>query len=923
MSEPSTTENDADRTPPAREPSAREPSAREPAVQVTSAQVPSVRVVVLNWNAADLTSRCIRSIEATEWPPGELDLVLVDNGSIDGSAEVLARRHPGWRVIRNGANLGFAEGINRALRPADADFIALVNNDAVVDRGWLAPLVDTLEAHPEVGAAAPLIVFDRWFVDVEVAVGGEGGRARLTEVSVDGQGRWSQVLAGPGVARPPHWSIPLRRELEVANEGSIAIPVPAGLTDDGDGEGDRQEPAWLELTFESTRPIALRCGASSATGEPIDGVVRLSLPAGGRPGRRVNSLGTALTDHCEGYELRLGDRVDSLAEPEVVPGFTGGGVLLRRAALADVGLFDPRFFMYYEDSDLSWRMRRAGWMTMTAPHSVLHHRLGATAGSSWSGFFFLNYRNWLLTVARNGSSTDARRALGAAWGNSWPFARRNVVGKVRRLQRPDLDITRRWLAVMAGTGASLPRALATRLDDRWRRVGTSSTDAVGSRWLRTSAPSVPRPEVGGPTIVFIDVTDTLVSRWRAGIQRAVSELVTRLALDHLELSLVLMRWSSLDGAYRRLDDAETAAFFDPEAMPNHPPPPPPGRAPRWRRTVTRAAAVPPVRSRIDATRRRTQLRRRPAHHGELIIEEFPAGSIVLDLDASWNLGDIPRRVLYPRLSNAGVTVVSLLHDVLPVTHPDWFDPNLARVFVDHVDAALAHADVVVTRSRFSAGELLRLADDRPRDRRRGPLAIEVIPLGADPVARSPQPVDQGLLDRLAERPVVLVVGTLEPRKNHAGLLDAFESVDADATLVIVGRQGWKADELGERIRTHPGFGDRIVWPAEVNDATLDALYELATVVAVPSHAEGYGLPVVEALRHGCRVVSSTGGSLREIGGELVTYVEATDPNALAVALDEALTDGFDRAADVELPTWDAGASALAEILVRADPRGQG
>lgn len=121
----------------------------------------------------------------------------------------------------------------------------------------------------------------------------------------------------------------------------------------------------------------------------------------------------------------------------------------------------------------------------------------------------------------------------------------------------------------------------------------------------------------------------------------------------------------------------------------------------------------------------------------MIIEEFPAGSIVLDLDASWNLGDIPRRVLYPRLSNAGVTVVSLLHDVLPVTHPDWFDPNLARVFVDHVDAALAHADVVVTSSRFSAGELLRLADDRPRDRRRGPLAIEVIPLGADPVRVHP------------------------------------------------------------------------------------------------------------------------------------------------------------------------------------------
>ena len=114
------------------------------------------------------------------------------------------------------------------MRAADADFIALGNNDAVVDRGWLAPLVDALEAHPDVGAAAPLIVFDRWFVDVEVAVGGEGDRARLTEVSVDGHGRWSQVLAGTGVARPPHWSIPLRRELEAVPYPHLTLP-PADL----------------------------------------------------------------------------------------------------------------------------------------------------------------------------------------------------------------------------------------------------------------------------------------------------------------------------------------------------------------------------------------------------------------------------------------------------------------------------------------------------------------------------------------------------------------------------------------------------------------------------------------------------------------------------------------------------------------------
>ena len=71
-------------------------------------------------------------------------------------------------LIRNGANLGFAEGINRALRRGRSAFVALVNNDAVVDPGWLDPLVGALETHPTAGAAAPLVLFDRWFVDVHL-----------------------------------------------------------------------------------------------------------------------------------------------------------------------------------------------------------------------------------------------------------------------------------------------------------------------------------------------------------------------------------------------------------------------------------------------------------------------------------------------------------------------------------------------------------------------------------------------------------------------------------------------------------------------------------------------------------------------------------------------------------------------------------
>ena len=871
---------------------------------------PLVQVIVLNWNAADLTSRCVRSIEATDWSREALDLVIVDNGSIDGSAEVLARRHPGWTLIRNGANLGFAEGINRALRRGRSAFVALVNNDAVVDPGWLDPLVGALETHPTAGAAAPLILFDCWFVDVHLHVHDTGARGRVTSVEVNGHDRWAQVLCLEGVVRPPHPSIPLRLEIEVAHDGKLAVPIPAP-----DESGDDPE---LTLTLHSDRPVSARCGANEVTANPVDGLVHLSLAADDPPQRRINSLGTALTTWCEGYERHLGDPAGPLLEGEatagVVPGFTGGGVLLRTAALEDVGLFDPRFFMYYEDTDLSWRMRRAGWDTLTAADSVLYHQLGATAGSSWPGFFFLNYRNWLLTVARNGSFGDGRRALGAAWGNSWPFVRRNVVGRVRRFQRPNTAIAVRWVKVWAGTKAALPRTLASRLGGRWRRIGRAPTEVVGSRFLKPTGPGLPSPEPDGPTVVFVDVTDTLASRWRAGIQRAVSELVTRLILEHPEVSVVPMRWSVLDRCYRRLDGAETEALFDPEAMPNHPPAAAAADPPGWRRVITRVAAVPAVRERIDEARRLRALRQRPPHHADLLIDAIPAGATLLDLDATWNLDDAPRSRWYPQLQQSGVRVISLLHDVLPVTHPEWFDPNLARVFQAHVAAAVGHADVVVTSSAYSAAQIAGLAAGPGR----GAATIEQIALGADPVARAEQPADAALLASLAGRRVILVVGTLEPRKNHSGLLDAFDRLGTDSTLVVVGRQGWKADDIAQRIRGHEAFGEALRWPSEVNDATLDALYDLADVVVVPSHAEGYGLPVVEALRHGCLVVSSTGGSLPEVGGDDVSYVDATAPDAFAAAIDAALGERESTpsapTAPRDFPTWDDSADALCTIL---------
>ena len=121
--------------------------------------VERVRAVVLCWNNAAFIDRCLAHLKATDWP-GRLDIVVVDNGSTDGSVDRWADRHPDVTLIETGENLGYAGGVNRGLTALDdIDAVALVNSDAFVDAGWLRPLVAALEADPEVGAASPKILF--------------------------------------------------------------------------------------------------------------------------------------------------------------------------------------------------------------------------------------------------------------------------------------------------------------------------------------------------------------------------------------------------------------------------------------------------------------------------------------------------------------------------------------------------------------------------------------------------------------------------------------------------------------------------------------------------------------------------------------------------------------------------------------------
>jgi hypothetical protein len=125
-----------------------------------AARAPLVYFVILNWNQQQLTLDCLDSLAKVEYP--NLEVILVDNGSTDGSAEAIRSRYPSVIVIENGENLGFSEGNNVGMRYAlahGADYVLLLNNDTVVDPGFVAEMIAVAEADPSCGIVGPKMYY--------------------------------------------------------------------------------------------------------------------------------------------------------------------------------------------------------------------------------------------------------------------------------------------------------------------------------------------------------------------------------------------------------------------------------------------------------------------------------------------------------------------------------------------------------------------------------------------------------------------------------------------------------------------------------------------------------------------------------------------------------------------------------------------
>lgn len=299
---------------------------------------------------------------------------------------------------------------------------------------------------------------------------------------------------------------------------------------------------------------------------------------------------------------------------------------------------------------------------------------------------------------------------------------------------------------------------------------------------------------------------------------------------------------------------------------------------------------------------------------------FRPGDHLLMLDSSWaryaEFGPV-----FEQARKMRVPITTAVYDLLPLTLPpgniveggkEWFENWLRN--------AIAASDGLVCISKAVADEVVAYV-------MRHGLAREGLKVGywhlgstfsADAAACPP---DSPVRNRQLA-PYCLMVGTIEPRKSHALVLDAFEQLweqGVELSLVIAGKPGWMVDALLERIRAHELLNEKLYLFERTSDAEIGYLYQNAAALLFLSKGEGFGLPLVEAAHYGTPIICSDLPVFHEIAGDHATYVKIEDAAFLARDIggwwDRFKAGAKLSSADMPRLSWEQSAEALIDVVI--------
>ena len=292
----------------------------------------------------------------------------------------------------------------------------------------------------------------------------------------------------------------------------------------------------------------------------------------------------------------------------------------------------------------------------------------------------------------------------------------------------------------------------------------------------------------------------------------------------------------------------------------------------------------------------------------------PGDSLFL-LDSSW---EKPERFLpgIELVRKNGGKVYAMVYDLIPLRWPQYCVDYMPWIFENWLRLVIRECDGLVCISRAVADDLKGWIGEVEAEYRDG-LRIGHIQLGSDvSEGLAPSPPSEAVRAAMGEsRAAVVMIGTLEPRKRHDVALDAFDLIwraGSDKRLVIIGKRGWNVDETVDRIQNHPQLGKALFWLQGLSDDDIMYAYTHAERLLQTSDAEGFGLPLVEALRQRCPVLATDLAVFHEVAGAAADYFPPGDAQALARQLGTN-----PKKVDVDIgpsATWAQSASQFLDLI---------
>lgn len=306
--------------------------------------------------------------------------------------------------------------------------------------------------------------------------------------------------------------------------------------------------------------------------------------------------------------------------------------------------------------------------------------------------------------------------------------------------------------------------------------------------------------------------------------------------------------------------------------------------------------------------------------------EYSPGDIFLALDLGHHIA-IAHESYLSDMHRAGIRINFVVYDLLPIQFPHYWRPQLAIHLLHQQWLNLVTKyDGAVCISKAVADDLTAWVEENGPPRQR-PFTIEWFHLGGDldnstPTKGLPADADK-VLNHLHSRNSFLMVGTVEPRKGHAQVLEAFEQLwqaGVDVNLIIVGNLGWLVEDLVERFRAHSELNKRLFWLEGISDEYLEEVYAASTCLIAASYGEGFGLPLIEAARHKLPIIARDIPVFREVAGEYAYYFDGESLDVLAQSIKTWLTlyvaDQHPNSNDMPRLTWKQSAKELLENIIQ-------